>query len=74
MSDLKKEVENLEEVNVVVKDAAPSEPTHLKNDAVDMGKAVLVQLIKIQTLLQRRNKILRIQLRKTKKMVLYQMT
>ena len=41
MSDLKKEVENLEEVNVVVKDAAPSEPTHLKNDAVDMGKAVV---------------------------------
>jgi hypothetical protein len=28
-------------VNVVVKDAAPSEPTHLKNDAVDMGKAVV---------------------------------
>ena len=41
MSDLKKEVENLEEVNVVVKDAAASEPTHLKNDAVDMGKAVV---------------------------------
>ena len=41
MSDTKKEVENLEEVNVVVKDAAPSEPTHLKNDAVDMGKAVV---------------------------------
>ena len=41
MSDLKKEVENLEEVNVVVKDAASAEPTHLKNDAVDMGKAVV---------------------------------
>jgi len=41
MSDTKKEVENLEEVNVVVKDAAPSEPTHLKNDAVDMGAPVV---------------------------------
>ena len=41
MSDLKKEVENLEEVNVVTKDAAPSEPSHLKNDAVDMGAPVV---------------------------------
>ena len=41
MSDLKKDVENLEEVNVVTKDAAPSEPTHLKNDAVDMGAPVV---------------------------------
>ena len=41
MSDLKKEVENLEEVNVVTKDATPSEPTHLKNDAVDMGAPVV---------------------------------
>ena len=41
MSDLKKDVENLEEVNVVVKDAKPSEASNLKNDAVDMGKAVV---------------------------------
>ena len=41
MSDLKKDVENLEEVNVVTKDATPSEPTHLKNDAVDMGAPVV---------------------------------
>jgi hypothetical protein len=31
----------LEEVNVAVKDAAPAEPTHLKNDAVDMGAPVV---------------------------------
>ena len=36
MSDVKKDVENLEEVNAAVKDAAPGEATHLKNDAVDM--------------------------------------
>ena len=41
MSDLKKEVENLEEVNVVVKDAAPSQASNLKNDAVDMGAPVV---------------------------------
>jgi hypothetical protein len=41
MSDVKKDVENLEEVNVVVKDAKPSEASNLKNDAVDMGKAVV---------------------------------
>ena len=41
MSDLKKDVENLEEVNVAVKDAAPGEATHLKNDAVDMGAPVV---------------------------------
>jgi len=41
MSDLKKDVENLEEVNAVVANAAPSEPTHLKNDAVDMGAPVV---------------------------------
>ena len=41
MSDLKKDVENLEEVNVVTKDATPSEPTNLKNDAVDMGAPVV---------------------------------
>ena len=41
MSDLKKEVENLEEVNVAVKDAAPAEASALKNDAVDMGAPVV---------------------------------
>ena len=41
MSDLKKEVEKVEEASVVTANAAPSEPTHLKNDAVDMGKAVV---------------------------------
>ena len=41
MSDVKKEVENLEEVNVAVKDAAPGEATNLKNDAVDMGAPVV---------------------------------
>ena len=41
MSDLKKEVENVEEANVVTANAASAEPTHLKNDAVDMGKAVV---------------------------------
>jgi len=41
MSDLKKEVENLEEVNVAAKDGAPAEPTHLKSDAVDMGAPVV---------------------------------
>ena len=41
MSDVKKDVENLEEVNVAVKDAAPGEATHLKNDAVDMGAPVV---------------------------------
>ena len=41
MSDLKKDVENLEEVNAVTANAAPAEPTHLKNDAVDMGAPVV---------------------------------
>ena len=41
MSDVKKDVENLEEVNAAVKDAAPGEATHLKNDAVDMGAPVV---------------------------------
>jgi len=41
MSDTKNEVEKLEEVNVAVKDAAPGETTHLKNDAVDMGAPVV---------------------------------
>ena len=41
MSDTTKEVEKLEEVNVAVKDAAPGEATHLKNDAVDMGAPVV---------------------------------
>ena len=70
MSDTTKEVEKLEEVNAAVKDAAPAEPTHLKNDAVDMGAPVVKPTDRIQTLLQRQNKILRIQLRKVLKMVL----
>ena len=41
MSDTKKEVEKLDEVNVAAKDAAPAETTHLKNDAVDMGAPVV---------------------------------
>ena len=41
MSETKKEVEKLEEVNAAVKDAAPGEATHLKNDAVDMGAPVV---------------------------------
>jgi len=41
MSDTTKEVEKLEEVNAAVKDAAPGEATHLKNDAVDMGAPVV---------------------------------
>ena len=41
MSDLKKEVEKLEEVNVAAKDAAPAEASNLKNDAVDMGAPVV---------------------------------
>ena len=41
MSDTTKEVEKLDEVNAAVKDAAPAEPTHLKNDAVDMGAPVV---------------------------------
>ena len=41
MSETKKEVEKLDEVNVAVKDAAPAETTHLKNDAVDMGAPVV---------------------------------
>ncbi len=41
MSETKKEVEKLDEVNVAAKDAAPAETTHLKNDAVDMGAPVV---------------------------------
>ena len=41
MSDLKKDVEKVEEASVVTANAAPSEPTHLKNDAVDMGAPVV---------------------------------
>ena len=41
MSDLKKEVENLDEVNVAAKDGAPAEASNLKNDAVDMGAPVV---------------------------------
>ena len=38
-TEVKQEVE-LEE-NVVAKDAAPAEPTHLKNDAEDLGAPVV---------------------------------
>jgi hypothetical protein len=41
MSETTKEVEKLEEVNAAVKDAAPGEATHLKNDAVDLGAPVV---------------------------------
>ena len=41
MSDNIKDVENLEEVNAAVANAAPAETTHLKNDAVDMGTPVV---------------------------------
>ena len=42
MSDIKNDVEKVEEkVNAAVANAAPAEPTHLKNDAVDMGAAVV---------------------------------
>ena len=41
MSELQKEVEKLEEVKLRLKDAAPAEATHLKNDAVDMGAPVV---------------------------------
>jgi len=41
MSETTKEVAKLEEVNAAVKDAAPGEATHLKNDAVDMGAPVV---------------------------------
>ena len=42
MSDTEKQVEKVEEQkNVVTADAAPSEPTKLKNDAEDLGPAVV---------------------------------
>ena len=41
MSDTTKDVAKLDEVNVAAKDGAPAEPTHLKNDAVDMGAPVV---------------------------------
>ena len=41
MSETNKEIEKLDEVNVAAKDAAPAETTHLKNDAEDLGKAVV---------------------------------
>ena len=41
MSETNKEIEKLDEVNVAAKDGAPAEPTHLKNDAVDMGAPVV---------------------------------
>ena len=42
MSDTEKQVEKVEEQkNVVTANAAPSEPTKLKNDAEDLGPAVV---------------------------------
>ena len=41
MSDTTKDVAKLDEVNVAVKDAAPAEPTHLSNDAEDLGAPVV---------------------------------
>ena len=41
-TEVKKELDSVEEQkNVANKDAAPSEPNHLKNDAEDLGKAVV---------------------------------
>jgi hypothetical protein len=40
-TEIKKEVELAEAPNVVTKDAKPAEPTHLKNDAEDLGAAVV---------------------------------
>ena len=41
-TEVKKEVEAVEEQKSVVnKDAVPAEPTPLKNDAEDLGKAVV---------------------------------
>jgi len=37
----KKELDAMEQVNPANKDAKPSEPNHLKNDAEDLGKAVV---------------------------------
>ena len=42
MSDIKNDVAKVEEAkNVVIANASPTEPTNLKNDAVDMGPAVV---------------------------------
>ena len=40
-TEVKKEVEQLEEKSVVTKDATAAEPTHLKNDAEDLGAPVV---------------------------------
>ena len=40
-TEIKKEVELAEAPNVVTKDAKPAEPTHLKNDAEDLGAPVV---------------------------------
>ena len=40
-TEIKKEVEISEAPSVVTKDAVASEPTHLKNDGEDLGKAVV---------------------------------
>ena len=40
-TEIKKEVELAEAPNVVTKDAQPAEPTHLKNDAEDLGAPVV---------------------------------
>ena len=38
-TEVKKELDEV--ANVANKDAAPAEPTHLKNDGEDLGKAVV---------------------------------
>ena len=40
-TEIKEEVELAEAPNVVTKDAAPAEPTHLSNDAEDLGAPVV---------------------------------
>ena len=40
-TEIKKEVDLAEAPNVVTKDAKPAEPTHLKNDAEDLGAPVV---------------------------------
>ena len=40
-TEIKEEVELAEAPNVVTKDATPAEPTHLKNDAEDLGAPVV---------------------------------
>ena len=40
-TEIKEEVELAEAPNVVTKDAEAAEPTHLKNDAEDLGAPVV---------------------------------